>query len=92
MELLNLGVSSAITMKKTLRYLFHLFHPYVTRGIDKVIGTSPSSEYQHISNYANQPENISQGARQAASSIANSFHNSINALSEGGIWKVPRYQ
>jgi hypothetical protein len=76
-ELLNLGVSSAITMKKTLR------------GIDKVIGTSPSSEYQHISNYANQPENLSQGARQAASSIANSFHNSINALAEGGIWKVP---
>jgi len=75
-ELLNLGVSSAITMKKTLK------------GIDKVIGTSPT-DYQHISNYANQPENITQGARQAASSIRNGFTSGMNAISEGGIWKVP---
>ena len=43
----KLGASLVIKMKKTLR------------GIVKVIGTSPKD--QHISNYANQPENSKEG-------------------------------
>lgn len=76
-ELLNLSASSAITIKKGLR------------GLDKVIGNSSRQDEQHISNYANQPENFTQGAKQAASSIAAGFGNSIQAVAEGGIWHLP---
>lgn len=50
-EVLNLSASSAITIAKGLK------------KIDKVISKTSSSpiEEQHISSYANQPENITQG-------------------------------
>jgi len=68
-EVLTLGASSAIAVKKGLT------------KIDRVItGTAHPDEFQHISNYANQPKNISQGTRQAVSSLANGISNSISAI------------
>jgi len=57
--------------------------------LNKVITKGSNDERQHISNYANQPANLSQGAQQAASSLMNGITNSFNAISTGGLWQLP---
>eukprot|EP01114_Cavostelium_apophysatum_P008174 TRINITY_DN2049_c0_g1_i1.p1 TRINITY_DN2049_c0_g1~~TRINITY_DN2049_c0_g1_i1.p1 ORF type:complete len:1600 (+),score=467.39 TRINITY_DN2049_c0_g1_i1:193-4992(+) len=76
-ELLNLGASSAITIKKGLT------------GIDKALtGRHSSRDLEHISNYANQPENMSQAAQRAVTSITSGFSNSLSSISKGGIRNI----
>eukprot|EP01117_Protostelium_nocturnum_P005356 TRINITY_DN1949_c0_g3_i2.p1 TRINITY_DN1949_c0_g3~~TRINITY_DN1949_c0_g3_i2.p1 ORF type:complete len:1683 (-),score=671.18 TRINITY_DN1949_c0_g3_i2:114-5162(-) len=75
LELLNVGASSAITAKKGLT------------KIDRVL-TGRSPDY-HISNYASQPGNFTEGASLAGTNIVNSFSNSFNALVNGGITQLP---
>ena len=75
-ELLNIGASSAITIKKGLT------------GIDKAITVHPA-ENLHVSSYANQPENLAEAATQATGNIKNGFSNSLNALYYGGIRNLP---
>ncbi|PRP85451.1 hypothetical protein PROFUN_06820 [Planoprotostelium fungivorum] len=75
-EVLNLSASSAITVKKGLT------------KVDKVL-TGTSYDRPHISNYAMQPGNISEGATLAATNIVNGFQNSITAITTGGIRNVP---
>jgi hypothetical protein len=75
-ELLNIGASSAITIKKGLT------------GIDKAITVRPA-ENLHVSSYADQPENLAQAAQQATGNLKNGFSNSLNALYYGGIRNLP---
>src|SRR5690242_16649165 len=63
--------------------------------IDKAISGNVNNpnisrgQRQRISNYAIQPENVSQGASLAANSLMTGFSNSISAISNGGVWQLP---
>lgn len=82
-ELLNLGASSAITIKKGLRGL--------DRALSNEVGTTPPSpDSQHYSQYADQPRNLAQGARRAASSLRRGFRQASDTLSSGGVTTLPR--
>jgi len=75
-ELLNIGASSAITVKKGLN------------AIDKAFSSKPSEV--HISAWANQPQNITQGIQQAALSLKNGFEKTVNEIYSGGISSFPK--
>lgn len=98
-ELLNIGASSAITIKKGLTSIDRAlignsqqhqldYHHHDNNNNNNSNNNNNNLQYQHISNYANQPENISEAAQRAVSSITSGFSNSINSISKGGIRNI----